>query len=50
MSKQQTISFLPSTRLAHGGELNRGKRKCERPLKMNKPLHIVLRAKNSKPA
>ncbi|MGE3610829.1 MAG: transposase [Bacteriovoracaceae bacterium] len=47
MSKQQTFSFISSTRLTHGGELARGKRKSERPLKMNKPLHIVLRAKRS---
>ncbi|MGE3611646.1 MAG: hypothetical protein AB7I27_18800, partial [Bacteriovoracaceae bacterium] len=47
MSKQQTFSFISSTRLTHGGELARGKRKSERPLKMNKPLHVVLRAKRS---
>lgn len=47
MKKQLSFTFLPSTKLIHGGELAKGKRKVERPLKMNKPIHVVLRAKRS---
>ena len=47
MKKQTEFPFLPKSKLTHGGELAHKKRKTERPLKMNKPIHIVLRAKRS---
>ena len=47
MSKQLNFSCLPKLKLIHGGELTKGKRKTERALKMNKPIHVVLRAKRS---
>lgn len=43
MLKQQTFSFILSSRLTYGGELARGKKKCKRLLKMNKPIHVVMR-------
>jgi REP element-mobilizing transposase RayT len=48
MSKKQlSFSVTPPTSLVHGGDLAKGVRKCQRPLKMNRPLHVVLRAKRS---
>ncbi len=47
MPKQQNFSFITSTKLTHGGEPSRGKRKTARPLKTNKPIHVVLRANKS---
>ena len=47
MKKQLSFDFLPPTKLVHGGDLSKNKRKTERPLKMNKPIHVVLRAKRS---
>jgi hypothetical protein len=47
MIKQLQFSFIPKTKLIHGEDLALGKRKSERPLRMNKPIHIVLRAKRS---
>lgn len=45
MKKQLQFNFIKPTKLSHGGELAQGKRKTERPLKMNRPIHLVLRAK-----
>ena len=47
MNKQLSFPIIPPSKLIHGGDLSKGKRKTERPLKMNKPIHIVLRAKRS---
>jgi REP element-mobilizing transposase RayT len=47
MIKQLQFSFILKTKLIHGGDQALGKRKSERPLRMNKPIHIVLRAKRS---
>lgn len=47
MKKQLQLPFIKPTKLTHGGELAHGKRKIERPLKMNRPIHLVLRAKRS---
>jgi REP element-mobilizing transposase RayT len=47
MTKQLQFTCLPKQKLIHGGELSKGKRKIERPLKLNKPIHVVLRAKRS---
>lgn len=47
MKKQIPFDFIPHQKLVHGGEHAKGKRKVERPLRMNKPLHLVLRARRS---
>jgi hypothetical protein len=47
MTKQLNFACLPKQKLIHGGELAKGKRKIERPLKMKKPIHVVLRANRS---
>lgn len=47
MKKQLSFTFTPKDKLIHGGDLSKGKRKTERPLRMNKPIHLVLRAKRS---
>lgn len=47
MARQQTFSFTPASRLTHGGDPAKGRRKSERPLKTNRPIHVVLRAKRA---
>ena len=46
-AKQLQFGFTPQPKLTHGGEYTKGKRKTERPLKMNRPIHLVLRANRS---
>jgi REP element-mobilizing transposase RayT len=42
--KAQQLSFLPKARTAHGGDLNLGKRKAERPFNPKLAIHVVLRS------
>jgi REP element-mobilizing transposase RayT len=41
--KQTKFSFLGKERLEHGGDLQRGKRKAERPLAPKKWIHLTLK-------
>jgi REP element-mobilizing transposase RayT len=42
--RARELSFLPSSRLIHGGEVRRGRRKLARPIDPKRPLHVVMRA------
>jgi REP element-mobilizing transposase RayT len=41
-------SFKKFTRLEHGGELAQGRRKLDRPISTDKPMHVVLRSDKAK--
>ncbi len=42
--RARQLSFLPSPRLAHGGDIRKGKRKLARPIDPKRPMHITMRA------
>lgn len=43
------LSLIKAEKPIHGGDLNLGKRKTLRPLARHRPIHLVLKARNSFP-
>ncbi len=50
MIKQSNFfrELIGKTKLTHGGEVSKGKRKTRRPLDTKKPLHLVMRSSKAK--